>query len=362
MPLSQCSPNLVQPMPTMATWSLIPCEPIPDAPRSRSRPTSLSPRPRPRRGVCRPLPFTATRGGGLGHCDTLMGDPPGRKRGARGHRTQADAMSPIRVRLALVALGVMGLLLVVVLKEPPKVVDVTYAVSPDAVALVKPMIREFNELHEESDGQRIRVTLSDEDGIAWARSCSRSLTGRSSRSCGRHHRRSGEDSSTPGAAKGAWPHVLFRTSRESPQVIVIFTSSFQRLSLTQDARLEDVLDLVARGDLKLAHTDPNISTSGRSAALLRVSSPTESRRAATDAHPHRGRPGDPRPGRAMGARRRPLRGHRGGLPGPLVQPRLSVRRCRLHAGDDLPRAQQGMRRTFTAIYPTDVPLVADMSL
>ena len=26
--LSQCSPNAVQPMPTIATWSLMPCDPI----------------------------------------------------------------------------------------------------------------------------------------------------------------------------------------------------------------------------------------------------------------------------------------------------------------------------------------------
>ena len=40
VPLFQCSPNGVHPIPTMATWSLIPCEPICASPRSSACPVS----------------------------------------------------------------------------------------------------------------------------------------------------------------------------------------------------------------------------------------------------------------------------------------------------------------------------------
>ncbi len=189
-------------------------------------------------------------------------------------------MNPMITRVALVAVGCAVLIAAIIAEiiEPPKpVVEVQYVITTDAKDLLGPLIGKFNKAGEKSGGRRIEVQVLDETE-AWGVD-EDNFEGTPS---GEALRRINDGALQPVAwtpASSLWGELL--TARgmfdlvhepdrapqlvRSPQVVAMFTTSAEREGLSETEPLKKLLDLSASGELKFAHTDPRLSTSGLSA-------------------------------------------------------------------------------------------------
>ena len=176
---------------------------------------------------------------------------------------RADVAPP----LAAITVGVV---LIAVLMPPrahrQTAVEVPYYIATDAAGLIEPMVERFNrEGGIEIGGRPIHVTptvlpsgsavskILDQDlpdkPVAWTPG--NSLWG------GLLNARVGEE----------YVHGIGLPLVQSPQVVAILKKTAEGLGLTPSSSLKQILDLASRGDLKIGHTDPNVSTSGLAAVL-----------------------------------------------------------------------------------------------
>jgi len=147
--------------------------------------------------------------------------------------------------------------------QPVGEVEVPYAVTPDAAHLLAPLIQEFNDAHVNADGTRVKVVLTEVNSgdlarllpqrkpkplpVAWTPASSLF-----------------EGLLEFGTKNAIRVNSLVPTLVNSPQVVAIFKDKARELRLKRKSSLEKVLELAAGDRLKLDHTDPYVSTSGAS--------------------------------------------------------------------------------------------------
>jgi Ca-activated chloride channel homolog len=176
-------------------------------------------------------------------------------------------MNPRTARWVISGVGVVVLILAIITEAPgpppPPIVEVSYVVATDAADLLAPLIKEFDELHKEVAGRRVHVTWTVAPsgtavkGIRYGTLKPVAWTPGSSLWGGLL------DAGTPtDFVQGVGPSLV-----QSPQVVAVFQTTSATLHLSSSERLQRLLDKSAAGELKLGHTDPNISTSGLSAML-----------------------------------------------------------------------------------------------
>jgi Ca-activated chloride channel family protein len=175
-------------------------------------------------------------------------------------------------RVARVALAVVGVLTVALASAfaladgPGRPLEVSYVYSTDAADLLEEPIRAFNDEMVEVDGRPVHVT-----GEAVPSGDARTLI-----------RSGGLQPTAWTPASSMWGRLIKsdrvgvrveeveRSLVQSPQVVVIIGPKADDLNIESVGTLEDLLER-AKEDITLAHTDPNVSTSGLSAVLSEFS-------------------------------------------------------------------------------------------
>ena len=253
-------------------------------------------------------------------------------------------MNPSRTRWVIVAVGLLAIAIAVwAIPGDPEPIEIRYAFTTDAADLLVPLIDEFNESGETSgrtpgarragEQRRDLVGRDTERRIENGTLEPEIWTPASSLWAGLLAANFGD----PSAPRAALARPVAPGRRDVPRALQ--HAPVDRESRSADARpeLQDVLDLAADPAFKFAHTDPNQSTSGLSVVLSEFQLPGGVERERVDSRRRRRRERSGGRVRAVG---RPLRGHRTGLRGVVVRRvRIRVRRCRVHAGDHLPRAR-----------------------
>jgi Ca-activated chloride channel family protein len=173
-----------------------------------------------------------------------------------------------RTLLVVVALGAVVIATLSAYVGDPPVVTVTYAYSTDAAGLLEPLIAEFNNSKVESGGSTVKVQPSVVGGLASGKT--RDLIKQGSLK---------PVAWTP--ASSMWGQLLDAESDsslvpernpslvQSPLLVAMFNSTNDRLKLDglEPKNLRDVLALSTDNKIRLAHTDPELSTSGLFAVL-----------------------------------------------------------------------------------------------
>jgi Ca-activated chloride channel family protein len=135
----------------------------------------------------------------------------------------------------------------------PRVVVVKYDFTPDADALLQPLITAFNRSDVRDGGSRIRV---EPEAVASGKALS-------------HLDELRPSAWTP--ASSLWGLLggegRGRSLVQSPQVVAVWKEEADRLGLASSESFARILDLVQAGELRFGHTDPNVSTSGLSAVI-----------------------------------------------------------------------------------------------
>jgi Ca-activated chloride channel family protein len=183
-------------------------------------------------------------------------------------------MNPRIARVALAAVALVAAGVAAIQPERPDL-EITYVYSPDAEELLGKAIRDFNDSDATVDGRRVQVI-----GRAIA-------SGEAMRQIAE-----GElDATAWTPASSMWarllraqpeaPHATLasRSLVTSPQVFAVFQTTYDRLRLRKSEKFADILTLASDGEVtsdlghsfKLAHTDPNVSTSGLSAVVSEFS-------------------------------------------------------------------------------------------
>ena len=141
---------------------------------------------------------------------------------------------------------------------PPRPLTIDYVVSTDALEVLTPLVKEFNDEHMRSDGNVIRVELSS------------AASGKAAAEIGKSMR---PVIWTP--ASSAWTRFVGRDSFrvggsslfQSPEVVAVWDSEAERLNLTDSIGFARLTELVTSNELQFGHTDPRKSTSGLFALL-----------------------------------------------------------------------------------------------
>jgi Ca-activated chloride channel homolog len=144
----------------------------------------------------------------------------------------------------------------------PRVLGIQYVISPDAQALLAPLISKFNNDRIKSGGKVINVTAVP---IA---------SGKAAADMGNVLR---PVMWTP--ASSAWSKLVddtwFATGVpslvQSPEVVAIWKTEADRLGLGNTIGFAELADLIKSHELDFGHTDPNTSTSGLFAVLSEFS-------------------------------------------------------------------------------------------
>ncbi len=174
-------------------------------------------------------------------------------------------MKPRLARALLVFAGLVAVLAASLTTPPTPVVEITYVYTTDAPDLLQPLITEFNDAGIEAGGNRVRVKPLAEEGVS-SGSALRQIEDGNMKPVVWTPASSLWVRQLDGAPAGA---LASKTSVvQSPQVVATFDRG---LGARSGNTLERVLDLAERGEIKLGHTDPNLSTSGLSAVLAEFS-------------------------------------------------------------------------------------------
>jgi Ca-activated chloride channel family protein len=149
---------------------------------------------------------------------------------------------------------------------PPRVLGIQYVISPDAEALLTPLISEFNSERIKAGGKVINVTA-----IPVA-------SGKAAADMGNVLRPvmwTPASSAWSELVNGSWFAIGVPSLVQSPEVVAIWKTEADRLGLRSTIGFAELADLIRKHQLDFGHTDPNSSTSGLFVVLSEFSSFSE---------------------------------------------------------------------------------------
>jgi hypothetical protein len=149
---------------------------------------------------------------------------------------------------------------------PPRVIGIQYVISPDAEALLTPLISKFNSERIKSGGKVINVTAVP---VA---------SGKAAADMGNVLRPAmwtPASSAWSELVNGSWFASGAPSLVQSPEVVAIWKTEADRLGLGNTIGFAELAGLIGKHQLDFGHTDPNSSTSGLFAVLSEFSSLSE---------------------------------------------------------------------------------------
>jgi Ca-activated chloride channel homolog len=149
---------------------------------------------------------------------------------------------------------------------PSRVLGVQYVISPDAEALLSPLISEFNSKRIKADGKVINVSAVPVPSGKAAADMGNVL---------RPVMWTPASSTWSELVNGSWLAIGVPSLVESPEVVAIWKTEAARLGLGTTIGFAELAGLIRKHQLDFGHTDPNSSTSGLFAVLSEFSSFSE---------------------------------------------------------------------------------------